>query len=92
MRYRGPIDGTEGVRRLIASGEEKANEAASLVPLRRLGKVEDVGALFLASPLASYISGTMIPCDGGGALDSVRPALEEAGRALVKRNGLEKSQ
>ena len=52
------------------------------VPLRRFGTPDDIAhlALFLASPFASYISGAVIPCDGGGALDSVKPALERAAR------------
>ena len=30
-----------------------------------------------------YISGALIPCDGGGALESVKPALEAAGRRAL---------
>lgn len=41
---------------------------AATVPLRRLGEPEDVGdtCLFLASPLARYISGASILLHGGG--------------------------
>ncbi len=37
------------------------------VPVRRMGEPEDVAALvaFLASPQASYITGALIPVDGG---------------------------
>ena len=78
----GPIDGTEGFRRLIARTPEALALAQAAVPLRRFGTPDDIAhlALFLASPFASYISGAVIPCDGGGALDSVKPALERAAR------------
>lgn len=78
----GPIDGTEGVKRLMAQSDAQRERATSAVPLERLGTLDDIAnlALFLASPYASYISGAVIPCDGGGALDSVKPALEAAGQ------------
>lgn len=78
----GPIDGTEGVKRLMAQSEADRERAISSVPLRRFGTLDDIAnlALFLASPYATYISGAVIPCDGGGAIESVKPALEAAGR------------
>lgn len=78
----GPIDGTEGVRRLIAPGPNERLFAEGSVPLRRFGTLDDIGnlALFLASPFANYISGAVVPCDGGGSFDSVKPALEASGR------------
>jgi NAD(P)-dependent dehydrogenase (short-subunit alcohol dehydrogenase family) len=77
----GPIGQTEGYKRLIADGNDDDEQTSDNVPLKRLGNVDDIAnlALFLASPYASYISGAVIPCDGGGALDSVRPTLEAAG-------------
>src|SRR5258705_11967824 len=81
----GPIAGTEGAKRLSLPGsEEKAIES---IPLKRMGTKDDIAwlAMFLASPLATYISGAVIPCDGGGAVESVKPTLEEAaGAALAK--------
>ena len=63
----GPIAGTEGMRELASPGEQEKNIAA--VPLRRLGTLDDIAHLvmFLASPYASYISGALIPWEGGGA-------------------------
>ncbi|RQR30142.1 MULTISPECIES: SDR family oxidoreductase [unclassified Burkholderia] len=77
----GPIADTEGFKRLLADGDQDAAQCADNVPLKRLGEADDIAnlALFLASPFASYISGAVIPCDGGGALDSVKPMLEAAG-------------
>ncbi|ABB11317.1 SDR family oxidoreductase [Burkholderia lata] len=77
----GPIDGTEGFRKLIARTDDELALAESAVPLRRFGSIDDIAnlALFLASPYASYVSGAVIPCDGGGAIDSVKPAIERAG-------------
>ncbi|MBT2326681.1 SDR family oxidoreductase [Variovorax paradoxus] len=78
----GPIDGTEGVKRLMAQSDAEREQATNMVPLQRLGTLDDIAnlALFLASPYGSYISGTVIPCDGGGALESVKPVLEATGR------------
>lgn len=83
----GPIAGTEGVHKLMGSGEAQVQEAAVAVPLQRMGTLDDIAslALFLASPYAGFLSGAIVPCDGGGALESVKPALEAAGRSLPVR-------
>ena len=80
----GPIEGTEGVKRLIARDDAQRQHAIEQVPLRRMGTLDDIAnlALFLASPFSSYVSGAMIPCDGGGAFESVKPALEAAAREI----------
>jgi len=64
----GPIEGTEGMKRL--SSAEAKQTIIDAVPLRRMGTVDDIGqtAAFLASPLASYISGCVVVCDGGSNL------------------------
>ena len=43
------------------------NGLASVIPLKRLGTAEDVAgiALFLASDMSAYVSGAVIPADGG---------------------------
>lgn len=76
----GPIEGTEGMRRLSPKGsEERVNNR---VPLRRHGTIEDVAqaCVFLASPLASYITGTTLTVDGG----SVLPGYGGFGESLLE--------
>jgi NAD(P)-dependent dehydrogenase (short-subunit alcohol dehydrogenase family) len=64
----GPIAGTEGLKRLVS--ESAAAEAMASLPLRRNGSVDDIGqaAVFLASPLGQYVTGAVLPVDGGMAL------------------------
>lgn len=65
----GRVD-TDRVRELDALADDpaaarNANEAA--IPLRRYGRPEEFGnaAAFLLSPASSFITGTMLPVDGG---------------------------
>jgi NAD(P)-dependent dehydrogenase (short-subunit alcohol dehydrogenase family) len=47
--------------------DEHAEEVAATVPLGRIGQPEDMAgtALFLASRAGAYLSGAVIPVDGG---------------------------
>lgn len=65
----GPIEGTEGMKRL-APTPELMELAKQSVPLQRLGKPEDIGnmCMYLASEQAAYVSGAIIPVDGGWSL------------------------
>ena len=87
----GPIDKTEGMRRLAPTANAR-QAVASSVPLGRMGTVEDIAqaALWLASPLASYINGAVIPVDGGWSLggDSATMATMAA---QLKKGGLAKA-
>lgn len=64
----GPIEGTEGMKRL--SDRIDLQERTNRIPLQRLGSVDDVGfaAVFLASPMASYVTGEQLIVDGGSGL------------------------
>ena len=65
----GPIADTEGMRRLAPTPElEKA--VAESVPMRQFGTVDDIAncCLWLGSPLARYVTGAVIPVDGGWSL------------------------
>jgi NAD(P)-dependent dehydrogenase (short-subunit alcohol dehydrogenase family) len=84
----GPIDGTEGMARLAPTPEAK-RACAESVPLGRMGVPADVAraAVFLGSDLASFITGTIIPVDGGWVLSgaatymaSVAPEFERMAR------------
>jgi len=65
----GPIEGTEGMARL-APTDEAMEAVLDGLPLGRMGTLDDVAncCLWLCSPMASYITGIVIPVDGGRSL------------------------
>jgi NAD(P)-dependent dehydrogenase (short-subunit alcohol dehydrogenase family) len=78
----GLIAGTEGAKRLTDPSAQAA--LIETVPLHRMGTVDDIGqtAVFLASPLASYITGCVLVCDGGQNLAGSAPFNASAEHAL----------
>jgi len=81
----GPIAETEGIRRLAPS-DELLQRMAERVPLKRMGRIEDIArmAMMLASDWGAWITGAVIPVDGGLSLTGPRDfsaAAEAAQRA-----------
>lgn len=77
----GPIQDTEGMRRL-APTPEAMDLAIDTVPIKKLGTVDNIAdaCLWLASPMASYVSGVILPVDGGwslGGAQSLGKGLQE---------------
>ena len=68
----GPVDGTEGVRRLTTEASRRNIEAQC--PLGRLATIDEVAsaAVFLCSDASSFVTGTTLVIDGGLWLRSAR--------------------
>lgn len=66
----GPIANTEGMARLAPEAREDHEQR---IPLKRWGEAAEVaeGAVFLCSPSAAYITGTILDIDGGSQLGDV---------------------
>jgi len=79
----GPIADTEGMRRLAPTPEALAAVAAT-VPLARLGDVADIAAaaLALSSPDSAYITGAIVPVDGGWSLGGYANAVAAMAKSL----------
>jgi NAD(P)-dependent dehydrogenase (short-subunit alcohol dehydrogenase family) len=83
----GPIEDTEGMMRLAPTREAREIVRAT-VPAGRWGKPHDVAdvCLFLASPLAAYVTGVVLPADGGWSLGGAATAMAAIAQ-LPKRSG-----
>jgi NAD(P)-dependent dehydrogenase (short-subunit alcohol dehydrogenase family) len=74
----GPIADTEGLTRLAVNGE-LSERIRTALPLRSFGRRSNIAdaVAFLCSDAASYITGTILDCDGGMRLgDFHTPELE----------------
>jgi NAD(P)-dependent dehydrogenase (short-subunit alcohol dehydrogenase family) len=83
----GPIAGTEGMARLAPTPELKRGVVES-VPLKRDGTPDDIAhaALFLGSPLASYLTGAVIAVDGGWSLGGFGTVMAELAATLAAQS------
>jgi NAD(P)-dependent dehydrogenase (short-subunit alcohol dehydrogenase family) len=86
----GPIEGTEGMRRLTE--QIGAQAWTDSVALGRFGTTEEVGmmAVILCSPLASYVTGARIEIDGGLGLSGsglVNRAVAQAAAGTEQGRG-----
>lgn len=65
----GPIADTEGMKRLSPDAASREAHYARIA-MKRWGLIDEVAdsALFLCSPAASYITGTILDCDGGSQI------------------------
>ena len=79
----GPVDDTEGMRRLAPSEDIRARLTQS-IPLRRFAGKDEIAdlALFLCSDAAAYITGAVFVCDGGQSLTGSSFASVLASRPL----------
>jgi len=84
----GPIADTEGLQRL-APTPEALDAMARRVPLQRLGRRDDIArmALVLASDWAAYVTGVVLPVDGGLSLTGPRDFSAAAAASVRARPG-----
>ncbi|MGY4259117.1 NAD(P)-dependent dehydrogenase (short-subunit alcohol dehydrogenase family) [Bradyrhizobium sp. USDA 4516] len=85
----GPIAETVGMAKLAPTAELEA-QAKQRIPLRDYGTKDDVAnlALFLASDLASYVTGAILNCDGGVSLgDASADAIDVSHAVPERANG-----
>ncbi len=85
----GPIEGTEGMKRLGPADGGAHRRLQAAIPLGRYGTVDEIGqaAVFLASPLAAYVTGTRLVVDGGMNLPGSGVFTRPVMRSLAETSG-----
>jgi NAD(P)-dependent dehydrogenase (short-subunit alcohol dehydrogenase family) len=81
--------GTILTHHLEAAGAEAQRLAAMAAPMRRIGSAAEVArvVLWLSSPESSYITGTVIPVDGGQSAGVKPPQMYRQGQPMTAPQG-----
>ncbi|MEM6303731.1 MAG: SDR family oxidoreductase [Pseudomonadota bacterium] len=84
----GPIDGTEGMKRL-APTEEYREAVVKSVPMKRMGTPDDIAkaAGFLCSDAGDYVSGVVLPVDGAWSVSGAGVVMTTAAKVMDKMMG-----
>ena len=58
------------LRKALSGDEARSNKILSRTPMGRFGEADDIGnaAVFLCSPAAKFITGVVLPVDGGASI------------------------
>ncbi len=69
----GPIQGTHMFHEIVPAGSERETALANAIPMKRLGKPEDVAnaVLFFASPESSFVTGQVLYVCGGASVGTL---------------------
>ncbi|MEL7255786.1 MAG: SDR family oxidoreductase [Pseudomonadota bacterium] len=84
----GPIDGTEGMARLAPTDQIREAVTKS-VPMKRMGTTDDIAkaAGFLCSDAGDYVSGVVLPVDGGWGVSGASVVMTHAANFMDKLKG-----
>jgi NAD(P)-dependent dehydrogenase (short-subunit alcohol dehydrogenase family) len=69
----GPIQGTQMFHEIVPAGSERETALAAAIPMKRLGRPEDVAnaVLFFASEEASFVTGQVLYVCGGASVGTL---------------------
>jgi NAD(P)-dependent dehydrogenase (short-subunit alcohol dehydrogenase family) len=81
--------GTILTHHLAAAGPEARRQAALAAPMRRIGSAAEVASvvLWLSSPGSAYLTGTVIPIDGGQSAGVKPPQMYRQGQPMPASQG-----